>query len=369
MAERKPKSSNLLVRLWTRCKVSLQGRSRGKTFVILFLFVLLIIFTIQTVVAAVYPNEESELVSSTSVLRGKDHLFENIDYDQCEWIEKLLKDGEPVGPPLPKAGKARKAGIFWLKSPLLHTRVKSSTIPTLSNSRGSVWGEDPEVDIMVLKYNIYNEVQHKQKFSNTVKVLEKYSNDKYRLFPKLYGHCRDYDGFHTLVVEFIDYNLLDLDSPRTLEKCVERADKALLLFQTLDEEYNMTLVDFKPGQWMARKDGTLVLQDVDDIVPTFSPNPYKDQIEWHKKSLARANKVDFSEVDRRWKTDMFPEDKYTIRYPVLAFDILLNDLGFRWNSNDCDGINSRFNACKEKVLRWTRSLSQDFPSPAKFVKV
>jgi len=114
---------------------------------------------------------------------------------------------------------------------------------------------------------------------------------------------------------------------------------------------------------MTRKDGSLVLQDVDDIVPAFSSNPYKDQIEYIKHQLAHANKVDFWEVDRNWKTKMFPYEKYTIRYAVIGFETLLNDLGFSWNDNQCTGITPTFTRCKREIQQWTKTLGDDWPSP------
>ena len=88
---------------------------------------------------------------------------------------------------------------------------------------------------------------------------------------------------------------------------------------------------------MARKDGSFVLQDVDDIVEGGSKNPYKDQVEWFKHHLANHHKLPFDEIDRAWQIDMFPRDSYTIRYPIIGTFILFESLGFDWR-RDCAGV-------------------------------
>ena len=159
---------------------------------------------------------------------------ESSSYDRCEWIQKLLDDNVAVGAPLPEPGKPRAGGVFWLKEPLLHTRIAND-------------GE--EEDVMILRYKIYNKdpswTQHTDKFTNTVKVLEQFGGSSIGIFPKLYGYCKDIDGFHVLAVEFVDKLMEELDPPETLKECVNRATDVLKLFETLDKKYHMTLVDFK----------------------------------------------------------------------------------------------------------------------------
>lgn len=303
-----------------------------------------------------------------------------VQYEQCNWISRLLEENRAIGKPLPKPGTNRPGGTFWLKRPLLHTKFPFMSIPTFQNLpfdskqffemqlQPSAETEQDEIEVMILKYNIYNKdpswTQHTDKFRNTISVLEKYNFDKEALFPKLYGHCQDLDGFHTVVVEFISQEMVDLELPGTLEKCIERSDAVLEMFEVLDEKYHRALVDFKKGQWMAR-DGArnmFVLQDIDDIVQSGSPNSYGDQVESFKNSLARTWKLPYTDIDKAWQLNLFPNNKYSIRYDVLGLDLLLNDIGFKWQGKDCAGITEPFKICLNEIYLWGKSLEDDWPT-------
>ena len=60
------------------------------------------------------------------------------------------------------------------------------------------------------------------------------------------------------MVEFVPYLIDNLPRPTTLRQCVDRAVEAVGLFAALDEQ-RLAMMDFKPGQWMARLDGSLAL--------------------------------------------------------------------------------------------------------------
>jgi len=265
------------------------------------------------------------------------------DLERCEWIRDKLRRNDSIGPPLPQSGVARKGVTFWLKSPELHTRDDES-------------GDE----IMILKYNVYNPTQHTEKFENTIKVLTEYPEEK--IFPKLYGYCRDIDGFHYVAVEFIKFDVNNLPRPESLESCVRRAEEVVGLFARLDEKYHMLLADIKPGQWMARNDMSMVLQDVDDIVPHRSKVIYEDQADWIRGTLeSRLPNETRRSIHRAWNMYMFPRSELTSRYAVISTEMILNNLGFQWDK-DCL-MTPEFKSCYRKLIRWTQTLEDDWPSP------
>jgi len=284
------------------------------------------------------------------------------DLHRCEWIQKLLDGDEALGPRLRKSGidrEVKNKNPFWLKAPLLHTR-------------------NPETseDIMILKYNYYpgTGTQRTLKFNNTVKVLLSHqelirlTGIPSRIFPKLHGFCNtmtikgDVKPTHVLAVEFIDHDLQDLPKPSNFQECADRATKALDLFAEMDEHLHLTLVDFKPGQWMARSDGTLVLQDVDDIVEPGDISPYPDQQSYLINRLAAANRRPVKEVKDIYFSKMFPDQRLTIRYSSASMSSLLDDLGFKWG-RDCQGTPTGFNHCLDLLRKWFQTLEEDWPTP------
>eukprot|EP00924_Labyrinthula_sp_SR-Ha-C_P014278 maker-scaffold_20-snap-gene-0.46-mRNA-1 protein AED:0.00 eAED:0.00 QI:20/1/1/1/1/1/4/22/495 len=320
---------------------------------------------------------------------GSLSLEEAVDYDQCDWLSTLLRENKHIGKPLPKSGTSRAGGMFWLKQPLLHTKNIFFTIPSFSYSKLSPQTQiklkslfanqiqaDENVELIILKYNIYSKdpkwTQHTEKFNNTLSVLKKFNlehnNKPIELFPKLYGYCKDLDGFHTIAVEYIDQEVTDLPKPRNLEECVKRADSLLDTFQTLDEDFHLTLVDFKKGQWMTRKTRafhssevtSFVLQDIDDIVPSGSNNPYKEQISWFQRRLQNKHNLKQYEVDKYWQLNMFPKGQYSIRYNIIGLDVIFDNLGFSWK-NDCSGYTDNFASCKQAIISWGQNLNEDYP--------
>ena len=218
------------------------GQAQAMRFIIVAVFALIIVaaFGLVIMVATTADLDQPELVSvrTTRGVRGQKHprreYVHTSDFDRCEWIKKLLEDDVKVGDPLPEPGKPRAGGVFWLKEPLLHTVIDNDGV---------------EEEVMILRYKIYNKdpswTQHTDKFTNTVQVLERYGQAINGIFPKLYGYCKDIDGYHVLAVEYVDKLMEDLEKPQTLSECVERATDVLTLFETLDKKYHMTLVDFK----------------------------------------------------------------------------------------------------------------------------
>jgi len=259
--------------------------------------------------------------------------------ERCEWIKELLQKNDSIGPPLPKPKEPRPgANVFWLKTPLLHTR-------------------DPESgdEVVVLKYNIYTKTQHIEKFNNTVSVLTLFPDAT--IFPKLYGYCKIEEFYH-IVVEFIDQEPRDLVRPKDIGECVDRSLQVLSTFNEMDK-LGLTLVDFKAGQWMIRKAGDFVLQDVDDIVPAPAKGTYSDQIDGFKWKIRRKTQLDLYEFSKLWSETIFPNGKLTIRYDVMGTSILLNNLGFSWKS--CSGITPEFKKCFNDLIAWTETIHEDWP--------
>jgi len=270
---------------------------------------------------------------------------------KCMWIKDRLKNDKPIGKALPQSGSAG-GGKFWLKQPVLHTK-----------------DPDSGMEIMILKYNVYegngNPNQDTEKFSNTVQVLLK--NTKTTIFPKLFGFCSKLEGFNYIAVEYIDHDMADLAVPTTLSGCVSRARKALKLFGDLDEQLHLTLTDFKPGQWMARATGELVLQDIDDILMPRSKSPYPDQVSWLKNRIKSSKGLNsLYEVDKAFQTKLFPRGELNIRYVTINTELLLDDLGFNWH-RDCQ-MTSEFKVCKKKLITWSQTFEDDWPTPNQLVE-
>jgi hypothetical protein len=255
-----------------------------------------------------------------------------------------------IGAALPEPGVARGDVTFWIKRPVLHFVDPGSG-----------------AELIVLKYNIYNKSpdwhQHTEKFSNTVKVL--LGDTSGTLFPKLHGFCKDIGGYHYIAVEFVAYDIDSLPVPQGFDHCVARAEQALELFVRLDEETHLHLADFKPGQWMARKDGSLLLQDVDDILPLRSKFPYPEQVEWLQGRMMGHLGISEETMQTAWNRHMFPRHQGSIRYDVVNTQLLLDNLGFRWSAHCAGGAVARdaFLACRRALVDWTMTLDDDWPSP------
>ena len=225
---------------------------------------------------------------------------------------------------------------------------------------------------MILKYNIYNPTwtQHTEKYENTVGVLTKHKTVTF--LPRLHAHCRNIDGFHYIVVEYISKHMNEIGSPNSLEACVDRATSILGMFAEMDD-LGLCMMDMKPGQWMVRNDNTFVIQDVDDIVASPTKVVYDDQAKGLMTEVQHFNRMNRADADRRWKLRIFPRGTYNIRYATLNFHMIMNDLGFQWNGRTCARSGEAtvdydtFHACYKKLVAWSKSMDDDWPVPAQLV--
>ncbi len=278
----------------------------------------------------------------------------------CEWIRNRLHNpiDIPGSRPLPKSGKRNTDGnVFWLKSPEMHTKNPET-------------GEE----IMILKYNIYNRdpswTQHTEKYENTVSVLSEHRSETF--LPRLHAHCRDIDGYHYIAVEYISKHMNEVPKPEGLPACVDRAIDIMTMFSTMDDK-GLCMMDMKPGQWMVRDDGTFVIQDVDDIVASPTKVVYKDQAEGLMATVQRFNRLSAREIDKLWKLRMFPGKQFNIRYAVMSFSMIMNDLGFQWSSRRCAGSAEStvdydtFHTCRKKLEAWSMSVGDDWPTPTQLI--
>lgn len=265
----------------------------------------------------------------------------------CDYVRDLLATGEAMGPPLPESGKQTRGITFWLKAPVLHTRDPASNL-----------------EVMVLKYNIYNKspswTQHTDKFTNTVRVLR--DNRAARLFPRLFGSCADIDGLHYIAVEYVDFEMSMLPRPTSPQECMDRAIAVMDVFVELDEDMHLFLADVKPGQWMARRDGSLVLQDVDDIVPGHTPVIYQEQARWHQGRLRSELGVSTAEMARIWDEVWFPGGLLTSRYQVINTKHILGNIGFNLLDRHVCDMGEPFTTCSKALFKWTLDTGADWPS-------
>jgi len=276
--------------------------------------------------------------------------------DNCELVNDLLSGKIPSSTEgLPSSGKPTSFGaVFWLKSPVLRAKLPGS-------------GQD----VVLLKYNKYLPKQHTLKWSNTVSILSKYRDG--RVFPKMYGYCKDPgDGFHYIVVEWIDLHPTELPKPTNFEQCFDRMEKLVKMLVTLDEEMHLTFMDVKRGQWMSRPDKeSFVLQDVDDIVP--SPwTPTNEAGDLYHDQVAGAQNIiqgtlppgtSIGHVKKIWDEEFFPNG-YTIRYTmILLGQIIRSDMGFHWERDCRAGMPKEFITCFDRVLGWAATPKSDWPAP------
>lgn len=321
---------------------------------------MLIIFLWRTPPSEGFDDFKSEINTNHKL----ENVIEDVQYEQCDWIKSILEHGPDLSKTLPEPGQQRPGGnMFWLKKPLKHTKVSFKSIPTFSSNHIQYFSnqlkKDGSVEMMILKYNVYNPkwTQHTEKYSNTVKILSETTLTPLSLFPKLYGSCNDVDGFHTVAVEYIPFEFEDLPPPKTLVRCVQRADLALSLFEEL-HGLDLVLVDMKKGQWMSRGEKGGVLQDIDDIVKNGNKGPYEDQIKWFKTDLRQHGVVD---VEKLWEK-MFPGGLLDLKYNVIGVDLLLSNLGFRWREKECSELTRTFEKCFGELMKWTRQVPFDLPS-------
>jgi hypothetical protein len=278
-----------------------------------------------------------------------------VSLDNCALINQLLSGEIPsTKDGLPSAGKPTNFGaVFWLKSPILRAKIHN------------------DQDVVLLKYNKYLPKQHTLKWANTVSILNEHRDGK--VFPKMNAYCKDPgDGFHYILVEWIDLHPSELPAPRDFPQCFERLDKVMNLLITLDEEMHLAFMDVKKGQWMSRAGGnSFVLQDVDDIVRSpWVPSKeagdlYNDQVGF-AQSIIQSDLppgTAIGAVKKVWDEEFFPSG-YTIRYAmILLGEIVQRDMGFRWQSDCSAGMPPGFLKCFDKVVIWARTVSNEWPAP------
>jgi len=153
-------------------------------------------------------------------------------------VNKLLSGELPsTKDGLPAAGKQTTFGaVFWLKTPVL-----KAVLP------------EKDTEVVLLKYNKYLPKQHTLKWWNTVSILSEHRDDN--IFPKIFAYCKDPgDGFHYILVEWIDLHPSELPKPKHFEECFDRSNKVLNLLVNLDDMH-LAFMDVKkrsmdvPQRW------------------------------------------------------------------------------------------------------------------------
>lgn len=323
--------------------------------------IILVLIGVQFAILLIRANRISTaLVEKAAVVRlrtlAPSQTTQAASLDNCGLIKQLL-DGtiSSTTEGLPSSGKATSFGaVFWLKSPVLRAKLPES-------------GDE----IVLLKYNKYLPKQHTLKWTNTVSILNEYRDG--RVFPKMHGYCRDPgDGFHYIVVEWIDLHPSEMIRPKSFEQCFHRATKLVKLLEILDEEMHLAFMDVKKGQWMSRPDElSFVLQDVDDIVrapwtPSNEPGDfYRDQMDTALRIIQGflPQKTAIGYVKKIWEEKMFPKG-YTIRYAMtLLQEMIINDMGFNWSSDCKFGMPDGFRPCLDEVIKWAATIQDDWPAP------
>jgi len=123
---------------------------------------------------------------------------------------------------------------------------------------------------------------------------------------------------------------------------------------------------------MSRRDGkSFVLQDTDDVVhspwvPTKEAGDlYYDQVKYAQQTVQSnmPKGTPIGHVTKLWDEQFFPKG-YTIRYAmILLFEMIRNDVGFRWEHDCKAGMPPHFMSCFDKVLAWAATSSDAWPAP------
>ena len=137
-----------------------------------------------------------------------------------------------------------------------------------------------------------------------------------------------------MAVEFIDYDISEAPKPKTFKQCYDRAQTVIQLFVDLDEKIHHYHGDIKPGQWMVRKDGSMLFQDLDDIYPakTNYATEFTDK-RTLQTMLAEYHDLSFMEIDKILQTKIFPRGELTIRLNVMNSGLIWDNIGFDWSTD------------------------------------
>ena len=159
----------------------------------------------------------------------------------------------------------------------------------------------------------------------------------------------------------------EVPKPEGLPACVDRAIDIMTMFSTMDDK-GLCMMDMKPGQWMVRDDGTFVIQDVDDIVASPTKVVYKDQAEGLMATVQRFNRLSAREIDKLWKLRIFPGKQFNIRYAVMSFSMIMNDLDFSGGFAGAQDLRNRQSTTIHFTLvakssRRSMSVGDDYHSP------
>jgi hypothetical protein len=186
---------------------SKSSRILVRVVLILVLLLVAVLWISRFLPSPTTPNTSTTSTTTTS-LRSLP-VPKTTNYENCRLIQDLLqgniastKDG------LPSAGKPNEFGlVFWLKTPVLRADVDNQPV-------------------VLLKYNKYLPKQHDLKFTNTENILQQFGSDPSQVFPKLTATCEDPgDGFHYILVEWVDLHPSELPKPTKFMDCFTRVDR------------------------------------------------------------------------------------------------------------------------------------------------